>query len=1100
MATTTEIFQVNPDYYTSADECAAMERKKANTNPRYKFFKQTHFTAGDTDQFDKYRDATNGRICIADIPLDKNRFRGLDTTPLIQWVKYRELNAAAVMNTFNYLFNKFKKGIFIKVKNGKLRVFLPFSKKNFTNEWHDRIHVDPRYGNLIGFIKYINGLEKRPFSAKRVNGKIDSWYANNCLVRYEYPISEGDSNNPNMSDMFKTLCNERDIPDMEVFVNRRDFPLLKRNGTEPYAHMWDTANQKLVSHNYRKYAPILSMVTTDDNADIPIPTGDDWARVSRGYGKYFSKTCSRVFKVDPTPWNERKPIAVFRGGSTGCGVTIKTNQRLNLAYISYSTPNDTDDLPLLDAGITNWNLRPRKLKKVKYLQTIDTKALPFGLVGRLSPQEQSHYKYIVNVEGHVSAFRLGVELASGACVILAASKYKMWYSSMLKPFEHYVPVKADLGDLIDKIKWCKTHDAKCSQIAKNAQAFAAKYLGKEGILDYLQKLLVDLKKETGVYLYNNESLLDLQEKKEQRLLKQLTVPRTSYRIEDVVEIQPQGRTHSLMLGIEWLTRMAINANKFMELAPQDKVLFKNRLSVISEHQFAGFSCAVKSTTDKERKREMIHETFVSTHGTNELLKQIPNFAYIFGMFEDAEGSHMVMERVSGKTLADYIKSPEFNWNDYLLIVLQITLALHVAQRTCGLVHYDLTPWNIIIQRLPAPMTFEYIIDHKIVQTVTTQIVPVIIDMGRAHIIYEDDHYGTIHKFQTSTVQDVVTFLTTSLFEISGLNLDWKTTTEVIKLANFMTGTTYRKSPFRETGRNGLRDLRFFLDANKKYTELISRNKGDLEEKTPRDLYNYIRGHFHENFPIVKNDRLSVNMARGNARQVFDYAFAKTPKERAKSFAKVFKRVLKCRLPVIENVFFVYYIIQSMTENLKSVVDIMTRYMTSVDLDSTKYVAKYNEAMVHLSNIYEKPMNSTNETVIEYSPVGSHSSTRCPYTMLTFEMPEKILALLKKIVDDRPDDLTPYKEIIERILLNDGPYKLKPEVREYYLKNFASLLAVNSLYMKVQVANRKSLWTTASEMYPLDKKAAAKRIEKEGGGCDTAKRYLATYEEILRIVH
>ena len=28
----------------------------------------------------------------------------------------------------------------------------------------------------------------------------------------------------------------------------------------------------------------------------------------------------------------------------------------------------------------------------------------------------------------------------------------------LKPFEHYIPVKHDLSDLLDQIEWAKTHD------------------------------------------------------------------------------------------------------------------------------------------------------------------------------------------------------------------------------------------------------------------------------------------------------------------------------------------------------------------------------------------------------------------------------------------------------------------------------------------------------------------------------------------------------------------------------------------------------------------------------------------------------------------
>ena len=225
MNTTTSQFQIKPDFYNSETDCIAAERKVENTNPRYKFFNQTHFTAGDIDQFERYRDASNG--CeMKDISMDENVFENVKI-PNLDWKKYQNLNPLSVRNTFNYIFHKFKKGIFVKIKDGKMRVFLPFSKKNFVNEWHKYIRVSPKYKDIYDFLEHIQNLEGRKFNPNSVNKFVDSWYSNNCLLRWEFPIREGDTNIPIASDMFKTLCEEREIPDMEFFVNRRDFPLLK---------------------------------------------------------------------------------------------------------------------------------------------------------------------------------------------------------------------------------------------------------------------------------------------------------------------------------------------------------------------------------------------------------------------------------------------------------------------------------------------------------------------------------------------------------------------------------------------------------------------------------------------------------------------------------------------------------------------------------------------------------------------------------------------------------------------------------------------------------------------------------------------------------
>ena len=139
----------------------------------------------------------------------------------------------------------------------------------------------------------------------------------------------------------------------------------------------------------------------------------DWARVQSLNNRWFPRNCRSYNEVFHIPWKEKKPTAVFRGASTGCGVTIETNPRLKIAYISATTKTKEGEFPLLDAGVTKWNTRPRKLGNSPYLQSIDVKSLGITLVSRLTLRDQSMYRYIVNVDGHVSAFRLSVELGNG---------------------------------------------------------------------------------------------------------------------------------------------------------------------------------------------------------------------------------------------------------------------------------------------------------------------------------------------------------------------------------------------------------------------------------------------------------------------------------------------------------------------------------------------------------------------------------------------------------------------------------------------------------------------------------------------------------------
>jgi len=838
--TTTGHFQANPDWYPDAKSC--QEAIPHNTNPRYKMYTQTHFTAGDFQQFQEYRDQTNGLLstdalaseALVEADSLESEASGV-IIPSFSWEKYENLHPLAVDNTFHYLFEKFKKGIFIKIKNGKLGTFLPFSNKNYTNEWETRIKIDPKYGDLFGFIKHIQTISGYRYNPQKVNKFLDTWYANNCLVRHEFPIYEGDTNVPNTSDMFLTLANERTIPDVEFFVNRRDYPMLKRNGTEAYSDIFDSDTKPLLSHNYDKYAPILSMVTTSEYADIPIPTGDDWAMVTREEGKYFPKSEKRSFEmkgsITKSGWKKRKNTAVFRGSSTGRGVTVETNQRLKLAWLSYQESFTDPEEPLLDAGITEWNTRPRKLKGEKYLQTIDPSSFPFTLVAPLTPQEQTEYKYIVNVEGHVASYRLSLELKSGSCILLASSEYKLWYSHLLEPWTHYVPVKHDLSDLYERIEWCRENDEKCLQIAKNAKKFGDKYITREGILNYLQLLLFRMKEYNGSYHYNAIPLSVLLKKEERKLISSLD--------NDEKEVKASSLPFQRCYGV--LKGMA----PFVPNQDSDEVLFENKSTRIVKYSFLGTDIVKKTNNDLE------HEAFISFFGTNKLCKSIPNFVYAYKYA--SQDSSLLLEYVKGQTLNEYIKSREFSFQDYFLILIQIGLALSIAQKECSFVHNDLFPWNIILKK--ETKTIEYEVDEGVVYRVESKMVPVIIDFEVSHIVYKACHYGKVNPFKSSTVQDILSLLLTSVYEITNFDLTKQEVSHIVILANFLSGTRYRRKPFRATGKNGLGDVRYFFHKEKKFSHLLTSEKYDLENKTPLDFVEYILKNINLSFPVERVEKM-----------------------------------------------------------------------------------------------------------------------------------------------------------------------------------------------------------------------------------------------------
>jgi hypothetical protein len=522
-----DIFDVNKfrnndkkvNYYNSLNDCTKYSykttKKRTQTNPKFKLFDQNYFTAGDKIDINKYALLPTRYVYSLELEDKKKVKKTIDKN---YFKLYKNIDYISIKNTFDYLFYKFKKGIYVIIKDNKLFMYLPFSNANYKNNWVKQTYFSLDEKKLLEKNNYDNikkildnnilEFQKKYPEQFKFGRSIDldrkKWYSNNCHFRNLFPRYEGELNTNIYKNLLETLVKERNIPDVEFFINDRDFPLLKKDFTEPYNHLYDGDDIKIEEkYHFDRMAPIFSKSITDKYADILIPTNDDWLKVSNHYflddcsNKLHNKEWSKI-NMD---WDSKKSICIFRGSATGCGITIDNNMRLKSAHLSVQYPD------ILDSAITDWNARPKKYIN-QPIEIIDTSKFNFKLAEKkITNSEKSDYKYILNIDGFVSAFRLSSELSMNSVILIVKSEYKLWFSHLLVEYKHYIPIKSDLSDLIEQIQWCIANDKKCKKIAQNAVSFYNKYLTKDAILDYMQnklniiysnknfKNLLDIKKE-----------------------------------------------------------------------------------------------------------------------------------------------------------------------------------------------------------------------------------------------------------------------------------------------------------------------------------------------------------------------------------------------------------------------------------------------------------------------------------------------------------------------------------------------------------------------------------------------------------------------------
>lgn len=252
--------------------------------------------------------------------------------------------------------------------------------------------------------------------------------------------------------IFVTLACDRVPPPNEV----REFVLSLGDGH----YEEKIANRTTLVFNRRRGSP----------AGIVLIPNVDFART---YGH-----AHRRRKIDRAlrPWAERIPKAVWRGSSTG---------------VDHGGGNPR--LQLCRAGLTLQEIADFRIGRLLQTEAHSPAAVAVaeGLVGNfLPPEEQTNYRWLVSIDGNAGEWEgMFWKLYSGSPVLMVASQWEQWYTSLLKPWEHFIPVAADLSDLEERLHWCRAHDEESRQIGERARSLLRTEVTFERALDYLAAAL-----------------------------------------------------------------------------------------------------------------------------------------------------------------------------------------------------------------------------------------------------------------------------------------------------------------------------------------------------------------------------------------------------------------------------------------------------------------------------------------------------------------------------------------------------------------------------------------------------------------------------------
>jgi hypothetical protein len=167
-------------------------------------------------------------------------------------------------------------------------------------------------------------------------------------------------------------------------------------------------------------------------------------------------------------FDDKKSTVLWRGGPSGNGFLngseshIVKASREDLLKLWSKNEKTREDI---DVGlIDKWRYKDF----AEYLKP------------RMSIKEMLRYKYLLSIEGNDVATNLKWVMSSQSVAIMPQPRVESWFcESMLKPYEHYVPVKDDFSDLLKVKQWCDKHPDRCKAIIRNANQHVKGFTNEE---------------------------------------------------------------------------------------------------------------------------------------------------------------------------------------------------------------------------------------------------------------------------------------------------------------------------------------------------------------------------------------------------------------------------------------------------------------------------------------------------------------------------------------------------------------------------------------------------------------------------------------------
>jgi len=255
------------------------------------------------------------------------------------------------------------------------------------------------------------------------------------------------------------------VPDTEFLVAIHD---CVQTTAQPHTYRGAT---------YTESNPVFTIVSCNFSDNVPFPMWEGGDTGDRGAGFKSWDAMMKEYAQDTTPWEQKTPKAVFRGGNrpsmfyadkkdaeAGCGRT----GRSRLKFLADQSPSLYDVSISGQCGGKSWELQ------------------------RLGVKEHHRFKYILYAEGNCFwADRLNKQIFGPSVIVKQETPCGQFWEPLLRPMVHYLPTDFFFDNTDAQLRWAIEHDAEAKALVTNANEFANNFLTLAGIEAYTEVLLAE---------------------------------------------------------------------------------------------------------------------------------------------------------------------------------------------------------------------------------------------------------------------------------------------------------------------------------------------------------------------------------------------------------------------------------------------------------------------------------------------------------------------------------------------------------------------------------------------------------------------------------